>query len=75
MRWNVQKESMRELVVTQDEKKCIYGSENALGIIDLDSYIETKIVILPLSLIGVDFSQVSVSLDLRETLRKNGVTI
>ena len=73
--FNVQKESMRELVVTQDEKKCIYGSENVLGIIDLDSYIETKIVILPLSLIGVDFSQASVSLDLRETLRKNGVTI
>ena len=67
------------LAISRDGTKVVSGSnDETIRIWDLQSYQFKTIQVLPLSLIGIDFSKSIVSPDLpdlKETLRQNGAII
>lgn len=64
------------LAISPDGKKCVSGSsDETIRIWDLKSYQSYTIQVLPLSLIGVDFSKSIIPSDLKDTLHQNGAIV
>ena len=64
------------LAISPDGKKCVSGySDETIRIWDMKSYQSYTIQVLPLSLIGIDFSKSIIPSDLKDTLRQNGAIV
>ena len=71
------KAKVNAVAITPNGKHIVSGADDGtIRIIDMDTYTVQTIRILPLSLVGIDFSKATIStVELKETLRQNGAKV
>lgn len=66
---------IKYLFVSPDGETCICGSSASIYLLNLKTYEMNRIVVLPASLVGVNFSLSDIQTELKETLRQNGAIV